>query len=405
MKVFISYAEPEGLPLAYDASAIFEAHGHSAWMWKHSRSPGARTWAEIAERILGADRFLCIWTGSSQTSFGQGEEVNIALNQKIEPLPVCVNGAPCPPALSGRNCERVSTADFPGCCERLAAGLRDLEDDVAGAREVEPASSATEKRAKYVADLRGRTDRLDRERVEECRDEVLRSYESASTPRQISRVSQVFDHTPTDFRHIGFWLRGNLDKFNAPNYWWGHFCSQLGRGVALGEEHYLHQCLAKEIDAGSTTISQSEPDFAILIDEIRSLRGTGQSPDTLLAPIEVMVPFYAHFQSNLDWTSQPGETLTLPPDISLRVFWFNAASPLNRFVIFNSRAAVWSVKPDRETGHALTVAIGQSALYSDQVEWVAETVAKYEVTNPKAFRSIMVERQAIRRAEEAGCHA
>jgi hypothetical protein len=405
MKVFISYAEPEGLPLAQDAKSVFEAHGHSVWMWEHSRSPGARTWTEIAQSIMAVERFLCICTSSSQTSFGQPEECNIALNAKIEPLPLCVDGAVCLPELSGRNYEPVTSAQFPACCEKLAAGLRDLEKGIPEARELQPTSSTAPKRAQYVADLRVRTDRLDGPRVAECIDEILRSYESTSIPRQVSKVSQVFDYTPADFRRIGLWLRGSLDKFNASNYWWGHFSSELGRKVAFGEQNYLQQCLVQEVDSASRAILQSEPDFAILIDEIRSLRDAGHSPDTLLAPIQLMVPFLSHFQSKLDWTSHLGETLTVAPDVSLLVLWSNGVAPLDRFVIFNSAAGVWSVKPDRETGHALTAAIGQSALYSDQVEWVAETVVKYEVTNPKAFRAILVEGEPRDEAQEVGSYA
>jgi hypothetical protein len=104
-----------------------------------------------------------------------------------------------------------------------------------------------------------------------------------------------------------------------------------------------------------------------------------------------MVPFLKKQYSNLRWGSHPREVLIGPNGTTLRIFWSSKTRPLERFVIFDSAAGVWKVRPDPESGHRLTVAIGEPEEYPDSVVWLVQTVVKYEITNASAFRSILLE--------------
>jgi hypothetical protein len=394
MNVFISYAGPEGLELGLEAKRALESAGHKAWLWQHSRSLGSPTWDEIARSIIDADRFLYICSRSSQGSYGQREEYNIALNWKREWSAFRVDGAPFPPALTGRNYAPVSSAQFASVCRTYAETLCDLEASVSKGDEVEePATGATD-RADYVRELRRRTENLDRDKVTECLDEILRSYESATVPRRLSRVSRVDSREKGGFRRIGLWLRSDMAKFNDRMHNWSVFPSRLGHHVALAEEKYLYECLTQRVDVADVSIPAAQPDFSVLEQEIHRLIAEGGNPNVLLAPIQLMVAFLTQLADRLSWDSDGRERLTLAPGAELRIYWSNGYAPLDRFIAFNSEGGLWSVKPDSETGHALTVALGQSKLYSDEVEWVAETVVKYEITKPEFFRAVPLEGEA-----------
>ena len=239
--------------------------------------------------------------------------------------------------------------------------------------------------------LSRRTANLDPDRLKAFREEILRSYEAATIVGQTGRLAEVLGRTPLGFAIISKTETRSLAEFNDQSFYWDLYCSDLGRAIALGEELYLFESLKERISPSDNAITSKDPDFNVLFKHIAELRAQGHKPDVICAPISVMVPFLTKLHSQMRWGSHPPEVLLEPSGDILRVFWSSRNRPLDRFLVFDSSAGLWSVRPDPESGRRLTVAIGEAEEHPDSVVWLAETAVKYEMIDPSAFRSIPLE--------------
>jgi hypothetical protein len=382
MRVFISYSSVDGLEFALDAAAVLGENSIDPWVWHRDRKSGEYTFDEIAENIRDCDYVLYICTESSAGSRGQRFERNTALAFEKDIWVITLDRAHVPPALVSKNQNVISTDEFTGECQKLVDESK---------RGFPNWPRYKKRRDEQIMALNRRTANLDADRLKRFRQEILRSYEAGTIIGQMSRVAEVLDPTPPDFQVITASERRLLAHFNDPGYIWDLYCSELGRAVALGEKAYLFRCLVEQLEPSGDAISSEDPDFDVLFKHVRELGMAGFAPDVICAPISIMVPFLMRLHSQLRSGSHPHETLVCPDGTSLRVFWSSKIAPLDRFVIFDSAAGAWKVKPDPESGHRLTIAIGEPEQYPDSVVWLAETVVKYEITNASAFRSIPLE--------------
>jgi hypothetical protein len=246
------------------------------------------------------------------------------------------------------------------------------------------------RRDDQIAVLKGSIDKLDHERLQECYREIVRGYEAATIVDRVARVVQLTDRSPSDFRVLTNSEARRVSHFNGRNYYWDHYCEQLGRSIALGEIRYLFERTA-ELPPSTVTISADNPDFGLILDAVRDLTSLGYKPDVLLAPRSMFVPFNTDKGLRIDWGARPQEALVAPSGELIEICWSSGIAPLNRFILFESARGVWRVKLDPHTGHRLTVAIGRPESPREAVMFLAETVAKYEIVDPKAFRTILVE--------------
>lgn len=252
----------------------------------------------------------------------------------------------------------------------------------------EEASSAS-KRIQHIRALNARTANLDLQRVNECKEAIWKSYEAASLPRHVAIIAKEQSMEAPRFKSIGFRHLIRLTEFNAPNYYWGPYFSDVGRAIANGERKYLHKRMGRRVTGDKETISRSNPNFSILTERIKYLKRNNLDPDTLLAPIKIFVDFVKFYDSLIDWSHGRPEQLVIE-DCRLKVFWSHKYAQLNSFLIFNSKAGIWHVIPDVETGRAVTIALGESIQLPGRVEYWVETLARYEILDVQAFYRINV---------------
>jgi hypothetical protein len=244
-------------------------------------------------------------------------------------------------------------------------------------------SSAT-KRIEHIRKLNARIAHLDLTRLNECREAVWKSYEAASLLPHVAVVAKEQNLQAAGFESIGIRQLIHLREFNAPNYYWGSYFSDVGRAIASGERRYLQTEILSQVKQDTQTISRSSPDFSILTRLVHSMIGSGLCPDVMLAPIDVFVDFLRTFKSEVDWGVGHPEQLVLG-NTRLKVFWSHIHAPLNSFIVFSSTAGIWHVVPEEHSGRLLTVALGESEKRSDSVEYWVETLVRYEITSPRAF--------------------
>ena len=241
-----------------------------------------------------------------------------------------------------------------------------------------------------IATIGQRTERLRSDRLQECYDQIVRAYEAESIVEHIARVVEEEDRSPSDFRVLTNSESRHLWQFNDDSYYWDRYCWELGRSISLGERRYLFEQL-QTIPSSSPPIDAAEPNFQSVLNAVDHLTSRGYHPDVLCAPIGLFVPFSMDRNLTIDWNSSPREVLMMAGRPQLKILWSSRSTPLDQFVVFDSRAALWRVKLDPVTTHRLTVAIGEPQAPRDAVMFLAETVVKYEIKDTSAFRAISVE--------------
>ena len=227
-------------------------------------------------------------------------------------------------------------------------------------------------------------------RLKECYSNIRSGYESESSVRQLGNVAEELDRSPSGFRVLHMSETRRLSEFNDIAVHWDMYCTQLGRSVAFAERRYALEVL-NELEASETAIDASAPNFTAILAAITDLRSRGYTPDTVCAPTALFVPFTGDPRLTIDWNASPREMLVVPGGPPLRLFWSVRGDPLDGFVVFDSSAVRWTVKPDPETGSRLTVAIGVPETQPNAVRFLAETVVKCEVQEPGACRAFSLE--------------
>ena len=246
-------------------------------------------------------------------------------------------------------------------------------------------------RNEIVAKLNSRMGGLDRLRVKECREQILKSYEEATIVNKIAIVRKEQNIESHRFRSIGLHQAIRTRDFNDKSYYWNPYFSEVGRTVARGEEYYIHKRLGRIVRGGEKRISLSDCNFDVLNKTIRELLESSVKPDTILAPVQILPQFTIFYSDRLDWSRGYDELLVIE-DCRLNVFWSHKYAPLNSFLVFSSKAGVWHVIQDsQESNPTLTIAIGESDK-PRMTEYLVEVLAFYQITNPKAFRRVNISR-------------
>jgi len=228
--------------------------------------------------------------------------------------------------------------------------------------------------------------------LQECYEQIVTAYDKASVLDYLAQVVEERDRTPSDFRVLTNSETRHIREFNDDSYHWDFYCAELGRSVALAEKRLVFENLQR-IRARGQPIDAEVPNFEPVIAAVDNLINAGFRPDVLCAPIGLFVSFAGDNSLDINWNASPREVLVLSQGVSLKILWSSRSIPLDQFVVFDSRHAVWTVKLDPLTDRHLTVAIGETAPPSppDGVVFLAETVVKYEIRNRAAFYAVPVE--------------
>jgi hypothetical protein len=243
------------------------------------------------------------------------------------------------------------------------------------------------KRDQQIADINARTEGLHKDRLTSFRAQILESYVTSSIVDTLASVHEIVEREPSDFRVLTNSEARHVDNFNDDSFWWDMYCRELGRSIALAEKGHIFEALAELPDANYSIVAD-EPDFACLVEAYLNLRSTNRHPNALAAPISMFMKFNQAAEIKIDWSARQ-EALEIGNE-RVPIFWSSNSIALNRFVLFDSSGATWTVKLDPHTGDRLTIAIGIPSSPAGAVTFLAETVVKYEIEDPNSFCAIPV---------------
>lgn len=180
-----------------------------------------------------------------------------------------------------------------------------------------------------------------------------------------------------------------MGEFNDDRSYWGMYVTDSARNFAAREKNYLLDELRSQVPSAEEKISPSNPDFRVLDGAVKQVASRGYSPNSLFAPVNMLPEFYKEYSDKMQW-NRPGEFVNIE-GIPLRVFWSSQITPIDSFVVTSSECGIWNVLPDAITGSAITIGLGRSQLYPDEVEFLIESLVKYEIRDVQAFARINVD--------------
>ncbi|MDO8532651.1 MAG: toll/interleukin-1 receptor domain-containing protein [Dehalococcoidia bacterium] len=393
LRIFISYAGDDGKDCARRAKEFFRSSRHDPYLWPHDNNPVDRVWKQISEQIaFSTDLMFFICTKGSSFSYGQQMEIEYAIKHKKPIVVASLDRAPVLVVLGPFVRLDWSAAEFDARCLEFA---RKLPEYVSRASAIQPAESeakgleAEDRRTRYIQELSANVGQLDGGRVEKYKGTILQSYLEATRLRYLVPVTQVLSRMEAlGFERIELWALIKLQDFNDPKFAWDGYFRGVGRWIAGQELRYLHEAIIQQVGQSSPNtkvLSRSHPEFQVLVDYIQELEHLKLTPDRLLAPVEMMVPFYKFFE----YSSEGRVEYFQIGRSRLAVSWSHESAPLDRFILFDHQACIWKVLPDSNSGTAITIALGQSKLYPDKVGYGVETCVKCEITRPEAFRTLL----------------
>ncbi len=240
------------------------------------------------------------------------------------------------------------------------------------------------RRDEQIATLKATTEKLEEGRLAHFYRTIVDAYETESKVDGLARIKEENDREPSDFRVLSNQETRLLAHFNDPSYYWDIYCEEFGRSVALAEEQYVFEKVA-ELPPSELTLDARHPRFSVIQEAVDNIERAHYRPNMLFAPIALFVPFNTDPTLHIDWNSDPREVLVMADRRRLPIVWSSNAAPLNRLVVADTTAGIWSVKLDPETHHRLTVAIGRPKTPRETVVFLAETVCKYEIAHTEGF--------------------
>ncbi len=238
------------------------------------------------------------------------------------------------------------------------------------------------RRDEQIDRITAATDELDPERLRTFYAHIREGYQQSSFVDRVAVVRDVNDREPSGFRVLANQELRRIEHFNDKSYLWDSYCRDLGRSVALGEKHYLFERLKDGVADGPR---DGRLDFTGLATRAVRMQADGLAPDALFAPVSLMASFLHDHQHEMRW-DQNGHPLWTVAGQPVEVFWSSGDNPLDRFILINRMSGEWQVKVDRASGTRLTIAIGTQPAPRGVV-WLAQTVAKFEITDQRGFRS------------------
>lgn len=251
-------------------------------------------------------------------------------------------------------------------------------------RSVENRNKHLSERNDILRKLRSTTHGINLDRLYECKESILKAYEDASIVKHLADIKKEQFIERYRFRSIGLYHRIRKNEFNARNFYWGPYFSDVGRAVAFGEKKYIFNRLGIYVRGCKETISRENPNFEVINMKIHDMLRNDIVPNTVVCPIQIFANFIKYFGPNLDWSSGNGSILKIE-NCNLRTIWSHSFARLRSFIILDSRAGIWYVMPNEETKKEITIAIGESIKHAGYIEYWVETLAYYKIKNINAF--------------------
>lgn len=394
MKAFISYSNPDGLATARNVARHLRAHGHEPWLWEDDKKLAVGVVSQTAEQLSESDIVYSIVTESSITSTGQRRETNLALLRGIPVVVIVLDGAAVPLELAADAYEGISSADGEPQIDSIASRAEQIRHDYYEAldRSSSPTGPKSEliaantRLARHVARLNGRRHDLRVEAVNTLESEMESAYLESRSGRTLLRVDSSEPTEMAGFVTVGMRSRLSKADINDRSYAWSFFAKDIGRHVASRELRYAFDIVSNEITQVAESMPADASDLDALARAADSIVSSGQRPDRIILPVGLLAVFYKTHYSSLEWTER-GEYLQLG-SLRLQIIWSSKYFEVDSIFIFDSNAGTWRIIPDPLTGKALTIGVGLSELFPDEVEFICQTRVKLEVSAPEGFRRV-----------------
>jgi hypothetical protein len=227
---------------------------------------------------------------------------------------------------------------------------------------------------------------LDEEKITQCRNKLLESYFGGSV---VERAVGTIDYSETvhanlDFLYLGRWIYIPRNWFTDPSIYPDLVFSDIGRGIAMGEEKYIVDKILANDNVSKITLDTIGYDN--IVDAVNSLvlempRPLSTLQLTLFSPIKYFVTMH------IDWAREHGMTIR-PNELiidgyRIRPFWSSKYIDYDEFIVSERSLCRWIAKPTVE--NRLEVEIIESDKMGE-MELKAQTVLNFAILDPEKIR-------------------
>lgn len=229
---------------------------------------------------------------------------------------------------------------------------------------------------------------LNREKIDRCIKKLQEDYFNSSIVEQTTDATDYNEaiHSTLQFLRLGRWIYIPKKWFTDPSIYPDLVFSDIGRGIAIGEEkHIVQEILTND---GVDRIRLETVNYGNLREIVRELRSTvsrrHQVPHLILfAPIDYFVIMHVDWAREENLALMQGGNL-LVDNLRLKVFWSSKYVEFDEFIVTERSICRWVAKPN--VRDRLEVQIVSSENQPENMELKAQTVFNFTVLNPEEIK-------------------
>jgi len=225
---------------------------------------------------------------------------------------------------------------------------------------------------------------IDYAKVERCKQKLLQGYFDASIVESTLRMKDFSQelHHGLEFLKFGTWQYLPKEWFTDPANYPDFAFSEIGRGIARGEEKYI---INQTIDCRKTAIEHIDQ---FTIDNLLKAAAELASPRNQSKMLTIFLPIAYYTSVFIEWGLKGGvqiekDYLYAGP-FKFRLFWSNKFMDFDKIVMVTTPFAEWVSKPS--VRNRLEVSLIESREKIDQMELRAETKFNFRIENAEQIR-------------------
>jgi uncharacterized protein YegP (UPF0339 family) len=189
-------------------------------------------------------------------------------------------------------------------------------------------------------------------------------------------------HHGLDFLKFGTWQYLPKEWFTDPANYPDFAFSEIGRGIARGEEKYI---INQTIDYKKTAIEHIDQ---FTIDNILKAAAELASPRNKPKMLTIFLPIAYYTSVFIEWCLKGGvqiqKNYLYAGPFKFRLFWSNKFMDFDKIIMVTTPFAEWVAKPSAR--NRLEVSLTESMEKIDQMELRAETKFNFRIENAEQIK-------------------
>jgi len=229
--------------------------------------------------------------------------------------------------------------------------------------------------------------RLDANKMDRCKRSLLEDYFRSSI---VGKAVDATDYVEESHRDLpllehGRWVYVPKEWFTDPSVYPDIAFSDIGRGIAFGENKYIVQQILTNREVNRIDLNNiSYKNLKAIVDELISLHKRNSNL-VLFVPIEYFV------KAHVDWAKEQGQMVVrndnlLVDNSRLKIFWSNKYVDFSEFIVAWKSSCRFVAKPNVK--NRLQVELHESRIEPENMELKAWITFNFTIIDPQGIKVV-----------------